>query len=58
MNITKRLSEMNRVEWVRHEWVRICPLSEEPYYLRGYERSPEDGGEAARDWDIWRDAIG
>ena len=46
------ISKLTRAEWVRYRWIEVTQFGDsELMLLRSVERTPDEGAQAARDWD-------
>lgn len=52
------ISQLTRNEWVKYRWIDVTQFGDsELMLMRGVERMPDDGAQAARDWDLWWKSI-
>jgi len=51
----KKLSEINRAEWIAFRWIEIEPVmgddSDDRVFMAQGKRTPDEASQAADDWD-------
>jgi hypothetical protein len=48
------LHEISRDLWIVYEWIDVTEFGNtKRHFIRGKERTAEEGAKAAKDWDIW-----